>query len=195
MQPLYNTNIKTSYQDQSVTIQQDLQETVSFLQQFIDQVDLGLSVQSLTDNDFEALVRDDRTVLNWLAMHGHYLHEDSFHLGFRLVSELDIDGAMLGIYAASDGQLHIFLIESLVRNNRTHPLNGRLTTLVVIAATYFLALREESVGAYVVQPHQDLIQHYEQFGFEATSDANVAMYASYESLQAAQERIFAELLN
>ncbi|WP_407559753.1 hypothetical protein [Vibrio parahaemolyticus] len=178
-----------------MSIEQDLQETVSFLQDFIDQVDLGLSVESLCDDDFEALVRDDRTVLNWLGKHGHYLHEDSFHLGFRLVSKLQIDGAMLGVYASSDGKLHIFLIESLVRDERHHPLNGRLTTLVVIAATYFLALREESVGAYVVQPHEDLIQHYEQFGFEATTGENVAMYASYEALQEAQERIMSELLN
>lgn len=177
-----------------VDIQQDLQDTVLFLQQFIDQVDLGLSVQGLSDDDFESIVRDNRTVLNWLGKHGHYLHKDSFHLGFRLVSESQIDGAMLGVYAALDGHLHIFLIESLVRENRKHPLNGRLTTLVVIAATYFLALREESVGVYVVQPHRDLIQHYEQFGFEVTSGEDLAMYASYESLQDAQQRIITELL-
>ncbi|EGQ9984392.1 hypothetical protein NMT25_002353 [Vibrio cholerae] len=177
-----------------MTIEQDLQETISFLQDFIDQADLGLSVEPLSHDDFEALVRDERTVLNWICMHGHYLHDDSFHLGFRLVSESKLDGAMLGVYASSDEKLHIFLMESLVRDDRFHPLNGRLTTLVVIAATYFLALRE-GIGAYVVQPHEHLVQHYELFGFEATTVGNLAMYASYEALQEAQQRIMSELLN
>lgn len=177
-----------------MSIQQDLEETISFLQQFVDQANLGLSVESISDEDFESLVNDDRSVLNWLSMHPYYLHDDSFHLGFRLVSQSQIDGAMLGVYASSDGRLHVFLIESLVREDRGHPLNGRLTTLVVVAATYFLSLREEGVGVYVVQPHQDLIEHYEKFGFSLVSGEQIAMYATYEALQTAQEQIMSELL-
>ena len=175
-----------------MNIRDDLQETVSFLQTFLEQAELDINVQSLSDDDFEALVQDERTVLNWLSKYQYYLHKDSFHLGFRLVSTSRIDGAMLGIYACSDGKLHIFLIESLIRENRAHPLNGRLTTLVVIAATYFLSLREESMGAYVVEPHPDLVPHYERFGFESVSENHEAMYASYEALLEAQQRILAD---
>ncbi|MFG0457288.1 hypothetical protein [Shewanella mangrovisoli] len=176
-----------------MTIQEDLENTISFLQEFIDQVNLGLSVQSLSEDDYEALVYDDRSVLNWRGKFSHYLHDDSFHLGFRLVAEFQIDGAMLGIYVSINGYLHIFLIESMVRNTHGHPLNGRLTTLVVVAATYFLSLREDGKGVYVVEPHEDLIEHYEKFGFEVV-EGN-AMYASFQSLQEVQERIMSEFLN
>ncbi len=62
----------------------NLHKTVDFLQEFVDEALLDLQVSTLSEDDFEPLVRDKRSVLNWLSKFGHFLSEDSFHMGFRL---------------------------------------------------------------------------------------------------------------
>lgn len=163
----------------------NLNKTVSFLQEFIAEVQLGLHVSELSEDDFESLVKDERSILNWLSKFGHFLSEDSFHLGFRLYENAKIDGAVLGIYATNDGTLHIFLIESFVRYQDQHSLKGNLITLVVIAATFFLSEYPESKGVYIVEPHDDLVLHYKKFGFELLEN-DMVMYATIETLQSVQ---------
>lgn len=169
-----------------------LHETIDFLQEFIDEVQLELNVSALTEDDFESLVKNDKSVLNWRGKFPHYLSDDSFHMGFRLRTDSNIDGAMLGVYATTQGELHVFLIESFARKQPSHPLAGRLTTFVVIAATFFLAQYPDSKGVYIVEPHKDLISHYQRFGFELLED-ELAMYATVESLQSVQLSLMAEL--
>ncbi|QEZ91077.1 hypothetical protein [Proteus sp. CD3] len=172
----------------------NLDETIHFLQTFINKAQLELKVSVLSESDFESIVKDNRSVLNWIDKFPHYLNENSFHMGFRLCTNRGIDGAMLGIYATSSGDLHIFLIESFIRNKKSHPLSERLTTLVIIASIFFLSQYTDSKGIYIVEPHKELIFHYEKFGFQLLDD-HLAMYATFETLQKMQLSLMSKLLN
>lgn len=172
----------------------NLDETIHFLQEFINKAQLKLKVSVLSESDFESIAKDNRSVLNWRNKFSYYLHENSFHMGFKLCTNASIDGAMLGVYATSSGDLHIFLIESFIRHNKNHPLSERLTTLVVIASIFFLSQYTDSKGVYIVEPHKELISHYEKFGFELL-DNHLAMYATFETLQTIQLSLMSKLLN
>ncbi|EHZ6873041.1 MULTISPECIES: hypothetical protein [Providencia] len=172
----------------------NLHKTVDFLQEFVDEALLDLQVSMLSEDDFESLVRDKRSVLNWLSKFGHFLSEDSFHMGFRLEKGSEIDGAVLGVYATKRGDLHIFLIESFVRDLPEHPLNGRLTTLVIIAVTFFLTQYPDSKAVYIIEPDEGLISHYQKFGFKLLRDENV-MFATSDALQLIQLSLLTELLS
>jgi len=169
-----------------------LRETVEFLQELIDETQLELNVSVLTEDDFESLVLSDDSVLNWRGKFPYYLSEDSFHMGFRLSTDSTIDGAVLGVYVTTQGKLHILLMESFVRNRTNHPLTGRLTVFVIIAATFFVTQFPDSKGVYIVDPHKELIPHYERFGFELLDDG-YALYATVEDLQSTQLLLMAEL--
>lgn len=173
-------------------MESNLHETVHFLQEFINESQLELNVSTLSVDDFESLVKNERSILNWRDKFPHYLSKNSFHMGFRLCTSADIEGAMLGVYATSSGDLHIFLIESLIRGKRNHPLSGRLTTFVVIAAIFFLSRHASSKGVYIIEPHDALIEHYRRFGFELL-DNDFVMYATLEKLQSIQLLLNLEL--
>lgn len=173
--------------------QQACSKTLDFIQTFIDSVPLGLSVSAISEDEFEALVRDRRSTLNWRAYFPHYLSDDSFHLALKLNGADDIDGAILAVYSTSENELHIFLLESFIRQHQNHPLKGRLTALTIVAATWLLTLLNESKGAYIVNPDPQLIPHYARFGFAMTRETTNAMYATIEVLQAMQIQLMQSL--
>lgn len=174
-----------------MSLTSNLSKTIELLQEFIDSTQLGLKVDALCEDDFESLSRDERSILNWRDKFPHYLSESSFHLGVRLDDESKIDGAMLGIYASENGELHILLIESFVRNNPHHPLSGRLTMFVIVATMFFLSQYSDSKGVYIIEPHPELISYYEKFGFKLLEN-ELVMYATVEELQLAQLNLFRE---
>lgn len=161
-------------------------EALGFLQQFMDSVKLNLIVQAITEDEFEDLVFDQRSRLNWREYFPHYLEENSFHAGFKLTFDGEPEGAFLTVYSESDKHLHVLMLESLVRDEDDHPLKGRLTALTVVAITDLLSAIPDSVGAYIVQPHSDLTSHYKKFGFSLTNQSDVTMHASLTRLQQVQ---------
>lgn len=164
-------------------------EAVEFLQHFISVTNIDISVQPLSEEQFEMLVRDDRSELNWLAYFGHYLSDKSFHAGFKLSAGEGIDAAFLTVYSEKDKHLHVLMLESLVRNDDNHPLKGKLTALAIVAMTDLLSGIVDSLGAFIVQPDPKLVVHYKRFGFEVTQYNQNIMYANISTLQDIQKQI------
>ena len=166
-------------------------ETLQFLQEFIDSVHLNLTVAAINETEFEALVRDSRSSLNWRGYFGHYLSNESFHIAYKITGSDIVDGAILAVYSTSHKELHLLLLESLVQHQQRHPLKGRLTTLTIIAVTLLLSLLDDSQGVWIVEPAPWLIEHYMRFGFTLSPGVINVMYATTEALQTMQT----ELLN
>lgn len=97
-----------------------------------------------------------------------------------------IEGAFLTVYGVQQGRLHIFLLESLVRDDTSHPLHGRLISLAIIAIISLLADLPESEGVYLIEPHPELMEHYRRYGFELLAEQAV-MYAPTERLMLIQQ--------
>jgi hypothetical protein len=171
-----------------VEFKKSCSETLIFVQQLIDKANLDLTAAWLTEDDFASLAKNHKSRLNWLNYFPHFLHEESFSAGFKVKGSQDVEGAFLAIYSAADKHLHLFMIESLVKDDSSHPLKGRLTTLAVIAMTDLLASIDDSVGAFIIQPDPDLIGHYSKFGFSYRQDKNV-MYADFNALTSVQQNI------
>lgn len=161
-------------------------ETLQFLQEFIDSVHLNLTVTAISETEFEALVRDNRSSLNWRGYFSYYLSVQSFHIAFKITGSGIVDGAMLAVYSTSHKELHLLLLESLIHHQQHHPLKGRLTVLTIIAATFLLSLIDDSKGAWIVEPAPWLIDHYKRFGFTLYPGGKNVMYATTETLQMMQ---------
>lgn len=169
-------------------------ETLDFLQEIIDDSHLGLEVSRLNGDDFEFIALQKETQLNWFGYHPHFEHHNSVPLGFRLSGiDDDVDGAVLGIYDPEFRRFNLFLLESFVQDNWQHPLKGRLTTLVIIAITYFLSLIDDSDGALIVEPDPRLVSFYEDYNFTLIQGEKMMMYASVEALQEIQENLVSGL--
>lgn len=136
----------------------------------------------------EELVLSGETKLNWRGYLSHYDHEDSFHLALRIDSDEDMpDGAVLGIYNATNGVLNIYLLESLVVQKQDHPLRGRLTALMIVAVSYFLSYFDNSQGILLCGPSPNLEDYYKSFGFKYVNDD--AMFVSIDQLNELQTRL------
>lgn len=172
----------------SVEFKASCNETLVVVQQVIDKAGLDLSVAWLNEDEFESLSRNPESRLNWLNYFPHYLHKESFSAAFKVTGSQNVEGAFLSIYSVADKHLHLFMIESLVKDDASHPLKGRLTALAVIAMTDLLASIDDSVGAFIIQPDPDLIGHYNKFGFSYRQDQNV-MHADFNTLTSVQRNI------
>lgn len=168
-----------------VMFQRLCRKTIQFTQQFIDKVIPGLQVECLTEEQFEIIVRDPRSALNWRRYFPYYLAPYCFSVGFTLRGNSRVDGAFLARYQPDSGIVTLYLLESLVRNERMHPLQHRMTGLAMTMLTNLLFILPFSQAIYVTEPALALRKYYQRFGFNVDSD-NTCIFASKTTLQCVQ---------
>lgn len=172
---------------------QSSESAINFLQCVLDKAELNILVESLSEHQFEQLMRDTRSRLNWRAYFPHYLSNHSFHAGFRLIGKQGVVGAFLTVYSSEDKHLHVLLLESLIRNQDAHPLSGRLTTLALIGIIDLLSAIPDSIGVFIVSPHKNLVEYYKEYGFSIVKSEALIMQADIATLQQIQNQIMIRL--
>ncbi|MBN3495165.1 hypothetical protein [Vibrio neptunius] len=172
-------------------INREVLETVSFLQQIMDKAQMGVLVTALDDNDYEEIVNHEPCVLNWLDYHPMMCSTTStLHMGLKVINNEDFQGAVIGIYDGLAEQFHVILLEQLALSVHEQQLQHRLVSLVSIASVYFMSLYPNHSGVHIVEPFENLIPHYEMFGFYKTDADASTMYATFEELFECQQDLF-----
>ncbi|CAM2885075.1 hypothetical protein [Vibrio neptunius] len=173
------------------TINREVLETVSFLQQIMDKAQMGVLVTALDDHDYEGLVNHEPSVLNWLDYYSMMCSTKStLHMGLKVINNADFQGAVLGIYDDLTQQFHVILLEQLALSVHEQQLQHRLVSLVSIASVYFMSLYPNHSGIHIVEPFENLIPHYETFGFYKTDADASTMYATFDELFECQQDLF-----
>ncbi|NRB69530.1 MAG: hypothetical protein HRU48_19540 [Vibrio sp.] len=172
-------------------INREVLETVSFLQQVMDKAQMGVLVTALDAHDYEEIVNQEPSVLNWLDYYPKMCSiKSALHMGLKVINNEDFQGAVLGIYDALTDQFHIILLEQLALSVHEQQLQHRLVSLVSIAAVYFMSLYPNHSGVHIVEPFESLIPYYEEFGFYKTDADASTMYATFEQLFECQQDVF-----
>ncbi|QXF34394.1 hypothetical protein CE143_15490 [Photorhabdus luminescens] len=159
------------------------------LQLILDSQGLPLVVSSITDQDFKILA-GGFGALEWefgLTEYGN--DPDRFEFCVKLVNtaiEVVPSGAALCLYGVNDKIFRIHMIESFSRNDKNHPLTGRMVFLTLMSA-YLFSVAVEAEGVYIMEPVSELCDYYASFGF-TMHECGYIMISDVNGLQAAFDK-------
>ncbi|TDB61648.1 MULTISPECIES: hypothetical protein [Photorhabdus] len=156
------------------------------LQLIIDSQELPLAVGPITDQDFRILFGGFGD-LEWefgLAEYGN--DPDRFEFCVKLVNmaiETVPSGVALCVYGVNDKIFRIHMIENFSKNDKNHPLTGRMVLLTLMSA-YLFSVAVEAEGVYIMEPVSELCDYYASFGF-TMHECGYIMVSDVNGLQTA----------
>lgn len=162
------------------------------LQLIIDYQGLPLAVGPITDQDFRILA-GGFGALEWdfgLTEYGN--HRDRFEFCVKLVSianaivETVPSGVALCVYGVREKIFRIHMIENFARNDKDHPLTGRMVLLTLMAA-YLFGVAVEAESVHIMEPVPELHDYYASFGF-TMHECGYVMVSDVSGLQEVFER-------
>lgn len=158
---------------------------INALQMFIDNQDLGLKVGPISDDDYRILT-SGYSELEWcwgLQEIGN--SDDKFEFSVKIKENGVPDGAMLGLYNVDSNILEIHFIESFIRHDKQHPLNGRMVAITIIAAYLFISAVDGDSVQIIEPTTNELIKYYAKYGFilNKESEQIIKLSASKEVLE------------
>ncbi|MGE4260015.1 hypothetical protein [Shewanella sp.] len=159
--------------------------TINSFQLFFDSNGIELRVGELSDSDYVLLCRG-YSDLNWdWAFEKFGNRDECISVGIKLVTSEVLDGAMMGVYDLERQTLYMHLMESFV-NTEDHPLRGRMTYFTLVASFLFLSAFGGTTLMFVDPINEQLIAHYQRYGFSAPQmiDGETMQSIGFEALAA-----------
>lgn len=148
---------------------------INSIQFFLDDQELGLMVGEITDDDYKMLSRGFGD-LEWpWALNSIGNEENCISFCFKITGGHIPDGIAMGLYELEEGRLSIHMMESFVREDLNHPLQGRMIYFTLVSAYLFLTAFEGNSLDFVDALNQDLEKKYQSYGFSAPYKVNNSM--------------------
>lgn len=161
------------------------------LQLIIDSQRLKLAVGPISDQDYRILTGGFGE-LEWdvgLCDYGN--DPNHFEFCVKLVKdavEAVPSGVSLSVYGITDRVFRIHMIERFNRDDKEHPLKGRMVLLTLMAA-YLFCMAVEADSVQIAEPVRELIEYYTSFGF-AMTECGYIMVAEVATLERAFEKFY-----
>lgn len=175
-----------------LTLEEIGQSVRNNIQLIIDSYGLPLAVGPISDDDYKILAGGFGE-LEWdfgLSQYGN--SPDKYEFCIKLAHQgkehTPPAGAALCIYDTTSSTFTIHMIENFERNDNSHPLKGRMVSVVLMSAFIFsMAVGGDLVS--IPDPVPELLDYYASFGFSLMRDGS--MVARRDELHGAFSR-FAE---
>lgn len=138
---------------------------INSLQMVMDEMEFGLRVGPITDDDFKILT-SGYSDLEWAWGLEKYGNSDNrFDFCVKIQQDCVPDGALLGSYDSGSKVLELHFIENFARSNSNHPLHGRMFHIALLSSYIFICA-VDGVAVHLVDPLNDsLVQYYGDSGF------------------------------
>ncbi|MFS1424715.1 hypothetical protein [Shewanella sp. 10N.286.48.B5] len=138
---------------------------INSIQWFFDDQKLDLMVGEVSDDDYKILCGGYGD-LEWpWALSDIGNAENSISFCFKITGGKIPDGIAMGLFDTENETLSIYMIESFVRQNNTHPLSGRMVYFTLVSSLLFLEAFDGKTLHFVDPLNQDLEGYYKSFGF------------------------------
>ncbi|MBD1228311.1 hypothetical protein [Xenorhabdus griffiniae] len=138
------------------------------IQAIVDVLGLNLAVGDISDEDY-FLLSQGYGELCWddsLSRVGN--RSDKFEFCIKLVECGNVQGAPAGlalcVYSVDEKTFEIHMIENFRREDKNHPLYGKMFQLTLMAA-YLFCKSTEGEYVRVIEPVKEVIPYYESYGF------------------------------
>lgn len=163
-----------------MNLEQIAVSTLNGVQMLIEQVGLPLAVGPIHDADFQAMMTN-YAELNWdFAFNKFGNDPNKFEFCVKLVEGVNPlpAGAAMCVYNLQVNSFDIYFVESFVRGNAAHPLNGRML-LITLMASYLFCRAVDCDVINVIEPvNTEVMALYRDFGFEGDSILMTASVAT-----------------
>lgn len=150
-----------------MNLEQIAVSTLNGVQMLLEQVNLPLAVGPIHDADFQAMMTN-YAELNWdFAFNTVGNDPNRFEFCVKLLEGSNPlpAGAAMCIYNRLVNSFDIYFVESFVRGNRSHPLNGKML-LITLWASYLFCRAVECDVINVIEPvNTEVMALYKSFGF------------------------------
>lgn len=144
--------------------------TMSNLQMVLDNLELPLAVGPINRQDYELLITGyaDLEWSNGFCTHGNKDEKFEFCLKLLPISLGQIPaGAVLCTYDEPTKTIKIHFVESFVRGNKEHPLNGQMFIVTLWAVYLFGTALLECENIQIPDViNQKVMEYYKRYGFE-----------------------------
>ncbi|NRA54416.1 MAG: hypothetical protein HRU23_09755 [Gammaproteobacteria bacterium] len=173
-----------------MNIDQISSAVINSLQMILEQQGLDLKVGPISDHDYRILT-SGYAELEWGWGFGQFGNsDDKFEFTVKIQQDGVPDGAMLGEYDFNEKTLEIQFIESFIRDNENHPLNGRMVMITLIASLLFISATDGDAVEIVGPTTKKLIDYYCGFGFSRVenSEPTLRLKISKDDLELAVKK-------